>query len=318
MILITGGGGFLGLNLARELIDRGEKVALADRRAFEPPSFLTPYIGKQAMVCIGDITEPQFLYSIIREHSIRSIIHCAFALKGSAPLYRTLVGNVDGTLELLEAARIFGLDRVTYLSSQNVYLTTGPMPAIFSEDNDLPSASSNNDLNIGANKKVGEQICQLYASEYKMSVPIVRPSFIWGPMYLHLTGIQTQVAMVRNAVAGKITDLSGVCGTIKSLYVYVRDCAKAIGLVHLAPTLKFPIYNICDGQRHTINDFAQAIREIIPSAQIIPGKTRSEMDVDYPEMSLERIKGDVGFVPEYDLKRGVLAYITWLRDEIYC
>jgi UDP-glucose 4-epimerase len=123
--------------------------------------------------------------------------------------------------------------------------------------------------------------------------------------------------MVENAVAGKPTDLSQVYGERKMVYLYVRDCAKAISLVHLAPSLKHDIYNISDGESHTLADFAKAIKEEIPSAQIKLGTTRSENDPDLPPMSIERIKEDVGFVPDYDLNRGVKAYIDWLRDGKY-
>ncbi len=333
MILITGGGGFVGLNLARDLIDRGQEVLLVDRRAFEPPSFMAPYIGRQAKVSLGDIGELPFLYRTIKEYGVESIVHAASLHQDTGTLYRTLKSNLDLTTELLEAARIFGVSRVTFISSIAVYLTERPM-ATMREDNDLP-ASSTIAPYIAGTKKAGEQICQLYANEYKMTVPIVRPPLVWGPMYQ--SGLQPQDVMVRNAVAGKATDLPRVYGNTKKVFAYVRDCAKAISLVHLAPSLNYPIYNISDGQSHTLAEFEEAIREIIPSAQIKLGRARTgtdayspgigieqkkedvgtEMDVDLPAMSIERIRQDVGFAPDYDLKRAVKAYIDWLREGKY-
>jgi UDP-glucose 4-epimerase len=314
MILITGGGGFIGLNLARDLIDRGQEVLLVRRHPFEPPSFLAPFIGKQARVSLGDIGELPFLYRTIREYGVESIVHAASLHKGTGTLYKALKSNVDGTIELLEAAHMYGISRVTFLSSIAVYLKDGPMAPVFDEDNDLPVASVHNPY-IGATKKAGEQICQLYANEYHMSIPIVRPPLVWGPMYQ--SGLQHQVTMVKNAVEGRATDLSSVYGGTKMVFVYVRDCARAIGLVHLAPLLKHPIYNISDGETHTLADFTEVIREFIPSAQIRLGSTRSATDVDFPETSIERIREDVGFVPEYGLKRAVKAYIDWFRDGKY-
>ncbi len=311
MILITGGGGFIGLNLARDLIDRGQEVLLVRRHTFEAPSFLTPYVDKQVKIAVGDIGELPFLYRIIKEYNADSIIHAASLHERTGTLYKTLKSNLDGTTEILEAAQIFGVRRVTFLSSVAVYMTTRSMETLH-EDKDLPLQSFGY---ISATKKAGEQICQLYAKEYKLSIPIVRPPLVWGPMY-H-SGLQHQQAMVENAVAGKPTDLSQVYGERKMVYVYVRDCAKAISLIHLAPSLKHDIYNISDGESRTLADFAKAIREAIPSAQIKLGTTRSEKDSDLPPMSIERIKEDVGFTPDYDLKRGVKAYIDWVRDRKY-
>ena len=188
------------------------------------------------------------------------------------------------------------------------------MAPIFHEDNDLPVASFYNPY-IGATKKAGEQVCLLYADEYHMSVPIIRPPLVGGPMYR--SGLQHQVTMVKNAVEGTATDLAGVYGGTKMVFLYVRDCAKAISLVHLAPSLKHAIYNVSDGETHTLGDFAEVIREFIPSAQIRLGTTRSGTDVDYPETSIERIRQDVGFVPQYDLKRAVSSFIDWLKEGKY-
>ncbi len=101
------------------------------------------------------------------------------------------------------------------------------------------------------------------------------------------------------------------------VFLYVRDCAKGISLVHLAPSLKHTIYNIADGKRHTLADFAEVIREFIPSVEIKLGTTRPATDVDLPETTIDRVREDVGFSPEYDLKRAVKAYIDWLRDGKY-
>jgi len=311
MILITGGGGFIGLNLARDLIDRGQEVLLVRRHAFDPPTFLAPYVGKQVKIALGNIGELPFLYRIIRAYNIESIIHAASLHERTGTLYDTLKSNVDGTTEIMEAARIFSLRRVTFVSLIAVYMVTRSMETLH-ENQDLPVQSFGY---ISATKKAGEQICQLYSKEYKLSIPIVRPPGVWGPMY-H-SGLQVQQAMVESAVEGKPIDLSQVCGERKMVYIYVRDCAKAISLVHLAPSLKHDIYNISDGESHTLADFAKAIREVIPSAQIKLGTERAETDLDLPPMSIERIKEDVVFVPDYDLSRGVKAYIEWLRDGKY-
>jgi UDP-glucuronate 4-epimerase len=314
MILITGGGGFIGLNLARDLIDRAQQVLLVRRHAFEPPSFLAPYVGDQVKIAQGDIGDPSVLHSLMEKYHVESIVHAAVLTKGSSDstLYQAIKVNLQGTADVLEAARIFGLKRVTFISSIAVYMPYRGTSGVLSEDNDLPVISSDW---IAGTKKAGEQICQLYAKEYGLSIPMVRPPQVWGPLYwTHRSPIQD---MVENAIAGKPSDFSSVEGHTKSAYIYVRDCARAISLVHLTPSLKYDIYNISDGENRSLTDFAEAVKEVIPGVQIRFGKTPSERDIKPPSMSIERIKSDLGFAPEYDLTRAVRAYIEWLRDGRY-
>jgi len=311
MILITGGGGFIGCHLARDLVDRGQEVLLMDLQFIEPPSFLAPYSDRQVKRVQGDMGDLSFLYRVLKEYKVDSIIHAASLHETTGVLYEALKVNIDGTIEILEAARIFGLRRVSFISSVMVYVLNESMETL-QEDMSLPWASLGY---ISGTKKAGEQICQLYAKEYGMSIPIVRPSDVWGPLYR--SGRQRQQAMVENAVSGRPTDLSEVYGGRKWPYVYVRDCARAINLVHLTPSLKRDIYNIADGETHSLTDFAEAIRAVIPTAQIELGTTRSEKDFDLPPMSIERIKEDLGFTPEYGFKQAVRAYINWVRDGKY-
>jgi UDP-glucose 4-epimerase len=123
--------------------------------------------------------------------------------------------------------------------------------------------------------------------------------------------------MVENAISGKPSDLGSVYGGSKAPYVYVRDCAKALALIHLSPSLKHSIYNISDGETHSLSDFAREIKEAISDAGITLGEVKPPRNLDRPPMDDTRIKSDTGFVPDYDLKKAVKAYIEWIRDGRY-
>jgi nucleoside-diphosphate-sugar epimerase len=314
MILITGGGGFIGLNLARYLVDHDQQVLLVRRHAFEVPAFLAPYVGKQVNVVQGDITDPPFLYSLIKAYNVVSIVHAAVATETSSAstLYQAVKSNIQGTADVLEAARIFGLRRVTFLSSIAVYFPQNSPRPTLSEEDDLPALTTEW---IGGTKKAAEQVCLLYAKEYGLSIPIVRPPQVWGPLYwTHRSPVHT---MIEKAIAGNPCDLSGVYGRSLAPYIYVRDCAKALGMIHLASSLKYNIYNIADRETHSLADFARVLKDIIPGARVKLGETKTERDVDRPPMNIARIQSDLGFSPDYTLKRAVGAYVDWLRDGKY-
>ncbi|MBI2848119.1 MAG: NAD(P)-dependent oxidoreductase [Chloroflexi bacterium] len=317
MILLIGGGGRKGRHLTRDLVDRGQRVVVLDRRPFEVPPFLAPYLDKEVKVVIGDMLELPLLYRIIEENNVDSIIHLGFLGKDTASFYQTQKANVDATTEVLEAARVFGLRRVTYISTVGAYFVGKRYPpTAMHEDMDLPLTAN---MYSTYQKKASEQICLAFAQEYGLSIPIIRPGFPWGPLALDTQFVAERpwAQMVENAVAGKPSDYSHICGVRKTLYIYFRDLAKAISLVHLAPSLRHNVYNASDGESHSLVEFADAVREVIPEAEIKLGMIRSQKDVDLPPMSYARIKEDVGFTPDYDVRRGVRAYIEWLRERKY-
>lgn len=309
MILITGGGGFIGLNTAKYLVDEGEGVVLLKRRPFQIPPFLKQYEGNQVKVVAGDILELPFLYSLVKEYKIESIIHLA-SMHEPEILYRVLKANVEGTTEILETARIFGLRRVTFCSSEAVYLPADNSQ-LFREE---MAFSLHSPDYISATKKAGEHICHLYAKQYAMSVPIVRPPRVWGPLY-H-SGIQPIQLMVENSITGKFSNFSRLDGDKLGNFVYIKDCARAIGMIHLAPKLSNNVYNVSDIIRHSLSEFKQAIMEFIPEANISLGGP-GENSTDDPPMNIDRIREDLGFTPEYDLKKGIKDYLGWLKEGNY-
>lgn len=314
MILITGGSGFLGLNLAWHLVNKGKRVLLFDARRVEVPSFLAPFWDNQANGVVGEIMDLPNLLSAIEKYSIETIIHAAyyqFAVSGErATLYQLLKGNLEGTTNVLEAARIFHLRRVSFISSFGVYF--GSKSMFFREDLDLPLTFN---IDVEGIKHACEQVCLPYVKEYGLSVVILRPDILYGPLS-HGRRFPIR-AMVENATARKSSDFSHIYGGSRTAFTYIKDTAKAISLVHLAQAPKYNIYNVGEGNLYNYFDFAQAIKEVIPDADIRLGTTRSAKDVDHPPMDIGRIKNEMGFIPDYDLKLAIKDYINWCREGKY-
>jgi UDP-glucose 4-epimerase len=314
LILITGGGGFIGLNLARALLDQSQSVVLMDLNTFEKPSFLREFAADRIQTVQGDAGDADVFEKIIREHQVESVIHAAVLTETSpgSTLRGAIRTNVQGTADILEVAREQRLKRVTFLSSVSVYFPCTEERSYLSEDNDLPATAADW---IGGSKKAGEQICQLYARQYEMSIPIVRPAQVWGPLYW--TGRNPVMAMLRSALEEKPIDLANLYGGARSACIYVRDCARAIALVHLAQSLKHQIYNIGDGQKHSLDDFARAISRAKPGTRIKLSQVKPENFHEPPQMTTQRLEDEFSFKPAYSLDKGVGAYLAWLQDGRY-
>jgi UDP-glucose 4-epimerase/UDP-glucuronate 4-epimerase len=318
MILLTGGGGFLGLNLARDLVEKGKEVVLLswvhERHKTEVPSFLAPYWGKEVQEVMGDVLEWPSISGVMAKYPIDSIVHAAGTWPGRAgetSIYHVASVDVVGTLNILEAARLFSLRRVTFISSIGVYFGL-PDKAKIDEDINLPALHPDA---ISTTKKAAEQICSLYANMHKMDVRIIRVGRIYGPG-AHW-GVNPLERMVTNALKGAPADC---LDTYEGNYVcpiHAKDCAKGINIIHLAPDLKHTIYNLADGNCVTHREVADMVKEIFPDADIRLA-TSKQSDVSFPfDLDMRRIK-DEGWKPEYsDLRRGIRAYADYLMHGTY-
>jgi UDP-glucose 4-epimerase len=310
MILITGGGGFYGRNIARYLVDRGKEVLLLQRSPFEVPSFLAPYWEKQVKGIRGDVQSLPFLMGLVREYHVESIIHLAGASRaGKLPVHEIIQVNLIGVINILETARIFGLRRVTFASSNTVYQgKKDPPKGLYHEDLDLPVISGRGGF-IPYTKKAAEQMCMLYAQEYHLSVCVVRGGNGYGPASHRANPPDI---MVPDALQGKPIDFSHTPENGTLAPVYSKDLAKGYGLLHLAESLHHSIYNISSGNMYTFSEVVGIIKDLIPGAEIRLGPSSPHVSPYRP--SIERAKEDVGYIPEYaDLKKGISAYIDYLK-----
>src|SRR5581483_590502 len=141
MILITGGMGFIGLHTARKFLDAGEQVVITQYTARREPDFIKDELGKRVFVERVDVSSPHDMIEVVRKHKVGGIVHLAvpgLAALTAAEDYRV---NMMGLINVLEAARVNDVKRVTFASSATVYggLADGP----FREDALLPVQSTN-------------------------------------------------------------------------------------------------------------------------------------------------------------------------------
>lgn len=318
MILITGGLGFLGANLARLLCDSGENVLLTRNRNAEVPRLLAPFLEKKLKVIPLDITSLDHVCRAIEEFRVKSVVHAAVrSEKGDTPLYQAMHVNVTGTMNVLEAARRAGIQRVIFISSEAVYQGM-PDSAPFKEEERLFITS---DRFIPGTKKAGEILCLMYAKEYGMEVVSVRLTRIYGPLYRGIRNLPG--LMVENAAQGKPIALENYDPEEAHDFIYVKDAARALILLLKAPTLRHRIYNLGSGRLTGLKEFADAIKKLLPEAEIHLGdgpgpliSTRTPMDI-HTCVDISRISAETGFKPEYDPYRGVEHYLNWARHGIY-
>lgn len=171
-ILVTGGSGFLGINLIRFLLDKGFKVKSLDIEPFDYPE------KDKVEVIQGDIRNKDEINKSLKDIDI--VIHCAAAL----PLYskeEIFETDVEGTRNILESAKDNDIERVVFISSTAVYGVPDHHP--IKEDDPLVGVGPYGEAKIQA-----EKVCEEFRSK-GMCIPIIRPKSFIGPERLGVFAI---------------------------------------------------------------------------------------------------------------------------------
>ncbi|MEK7354542.1 MAG: NAD-dependent epimerase/dehydratase family protein, partial [Chloroflexota bacterium] len=238
-VLVTGGAGFLGKYVARSLADAGEKVLITYRRYFSVPRLLADIMESRVKAVRCDVTDLPQLVRVIRDHGVDSIVHLAHISNYEGTIYQMAQTNVMGTINVLEAAAIGSVKRVTYMSVGGVKATSG-------ETESVPIASPASS-NAGP-AKCGEVLSLYYGATFGISVVIVRggSGSFWGPYDESLIHTLLRNTIEASAM-GKPIDLPHVGREDRLSLIYARDMAAGVSLLHLAPKLQHVVYVIPGG-----------------------------------------------------------------------
>jgi UDP-glucose 4-epimerase len=310
MILITGGLGFIGSHVTRALLDEGESCVLVQRRASGPESLIAAEQGTRLSVERADVADLGALREIGGRHKVTGIIHLAggFGLDLADPVGGAERG-VQGLLNLFRMAAEWPVTRIGVASTIGVY--DGPGDSPLREDLPLPMTAAHP---IPAAKKVHELLTGFISGATGLEAYLMRIGGVWGPLGRPASRFIAAPQMVHAAVRGGALDPPPYAQDGGDL-IYVRDCGRAIALLHLADRLSHRTYNVACGRVTTNAELAAAIREAVPGAPVPlrggrdPGGLGRDIYLD-----ISRLREDTGFRPGYGTAAGVADYVGWLRS----
>lgn len=313
-ILVTGGSGLVGANAIRMLLERGEQPVLFDVAVNERLLGAVGVDVKSLSVVRGDILDLPGLITAIRDHGIGRIIHLA-AFLGEEVQRRPYSGvrlNLLGTVNILEAARLEGISRVTFPSSGTVYLGSlgegGPRK--------IDETIALNPLSIYAATKAGSEFLgRTYAQRFGFEFIAVRFAALYGPSPPGLKATREQAIqeMVRTALRGETASIRWPYGPAELLYG--KDAAKGAVLACLKDNLKDNIFHIGSGEMATGEEIVRALKRDFPKLEITLVKGESPMP--YPEERIphdnSRSRDQLGYEPDYPLEKALRDYAATLR-----
>ncbi|MBK8009996.1 MAG: NAD-dependent epimerase/dehydratase family protein [Deltaproteobacteria bacterium] len=207
-ILVTGGGGFLGRNIVRALLDRGETVRIFSRQRY-------PEIeawGAEAVQ--GDLVRPEDVERAVK--GATAVFHTAARVGYWGPYAEYHATNVEGTRALLRAAEAAGVSSFVHTSSPSVVL--GPTTNIEHGDESLPYVRSRIHA-YGTTKGEGEALV-LAANRPGFGTAALRPHFIYGPGDSHIVP-----RLLARARAGKLVQVGD--GTNQIDVTYIENAVSA-------------------------------------------------------------------------------------------
>lgn len=309
--LITGGLGFTGAYLARQLLEEGEEPVLFQRRK-EIPASAADLNGKVEVVS-GDTSNWVHVVDAVKNHNIDGIYHCAALLtqgcdESAATGFKV---NVIGTINILEAARIMGIKDVAYVSTGATYSLSPPKRV----SNDTPQKPENM---YSTTKVCCERIGEQYHRQYGINFRGIRFAMIVGASrqisyyYGDWSGVMEMTAMGKAYTVHANPD--SPCA-----YIYIKDATRALIDLMKAPEekLRQRVYNV-HGFMATLNEVVESIKEHIPEAHINFETDHSDLmkghnrGVSY-EMDNTVANEDFGYQPRYLLNDMVRDFIEEVR-----
>jgi nucleoside-diphosphate-sugar epimerase len=316
-IFITGGAGFIGSYVCRQLLEEGHEVVVYDAFVhYIPPmkSLLKDYqelrfkgIEDQIDFKRGDTRDKAHLRRVILENKPDRILHLAalpIADLSNEHSEEALTSILEGAVNVLEVLRdVDFVDRFLYISSSMIYGDFQEIPA--------PEDHPKHPKDIyGGTKYAGEVMTETFGRRYGIPYSIVRPSAVYGPYDINRRVSQI---FVENALLGKpITLYSG--GKQSLDFTYVEDTASGIIKVLFDDRAEGEAFNITYGRGYTLREFAQILKGFFPDLEV---NIVQERDVFRPKrgaLSIKKAQELVEYQPQVSLEEGLEKYIAAYRQ----
>ncbi len=309
-VLVTGADGFIGSHLTENLLEKGYEVkAFTLYNSFNTWGWLDSLAKEkldQIEIFCGDVRDPNGVREAMR--GVDMVFHLAalIAIPFSYHSPDSYVDtNIKGTLNVLQAARELGTERVLVTSTSEVYGTAQYVP--IDEKHPFQGQSPYSATKIGA-----DRLAESFYRSFKLPVSIVRPFNTYGPRQSARAVIPTIISQL---LAGREEIKLGALTPTRD-FNYVRDTtAGFLAIAESEQTVGEEI-NIATQREISIGELAkEIINQINPKARVVCEEERlrpEKSEVNRLLGSNEKITRLTGWKPQYTFERGIAETIEWI------
>lgn len=305
-ILVTGGAGFIGSALTRELLKRGANVIVYDNFLYGDKCNLKE-IEDRIQIVNGDILSWK-LFDTIKKYSVKYAFHLA-AEPYIPHCYdnpeKFFDVNVKGTINLLTACKTLDVRRIVHFSSSEVYGTAKYIP-MDEKHPTLPLST------YAVSKLAADRTCFVFHYEHNIPVVILRPFNCYGPR-------ETQPYVIPEIISqlsrGDIVSLGNI--KAKRDFTYVEDIARGSAEVLLSDIPDGDVVNLGSNKAYSIEELAYLTGKIIGHEKIeirIEKSRLRSLDVDMLRCDYSKAKDYLGWEPAISIQEGLGRTVEWYMN----
>ena len=310
MDLVTGGAGFIGSHLVEELVERGRRVRVLDNFSTGSLANLAS-VASAVEIVEGDIVDADTVRAAMR--GVRRVFHQA-ALRSvprsvDDPASSNRV-NVDGTLNVLVAARDAGVERVVYASSSSVFGHRNVLP-MREEDATRPVSP------YAVSKLAGELYCRVFTQLYGLPTVSLRYFNVFGPRQAPDSQYAAVIPkFVAAALSGESLEVHGD-GFQSRDFTYVRNVVLANCLAAESQAAVGEAINVACGRQHSLLDIVELLTRIVGQSEGRGVKWHTvdsrAGDVRHTLADISKAQRMLGYRPEVRFEEGLLWTVESLR-----
>ena len=304
LYVVTGGAGFIGSHLVEELLRRGERVRVAD----DFSSGMRANVPAGVEVVEGDIADPAIAGRaiagadyVLHEAAIPSVA------RSVADPARSHRANVDGTLQVLIAARDHKVKRVVMAGSSSEYGDSPTLP----KHEEMPLAPKSP---YALQKVTGEEYCRLFTSLYGLETVSTRYFNVFGPRQQPNSPYSGVISLFIKALTSGSQPLILGDGQQTRDFTYVANVVDGVLRACTAPNASGHAINVATGGRVSLLQLLDTLNRVMGTNATPEFGPARQGDVKDSQAAIQKAKDLLGYEPTIDFEEGLRRTVAWYRS----
>lgn len=311
-ILVTGGAGFIGSHVVERFLADDHRVVCLDNfdpfypREIKEKNLAACRVSEAFELVEADIRDKASLFGLVDRHAFDLIVHLA-AKAGVRPSIDDPQGyyevNVQGTLNVLEAARRAGISQMVFASSSSVYGNNPDVPYSETDKVDYPVSP------YASTKKSGELLCYTYHHLYKINIFCFRFFTVYGPRQRPEMAIHKFTRLLHENMPLEIYG----DGSSSRDYTYIDDIVDGIAN-SLDRLTGYEVINLGESQTTKLTDLVNLISSTAGFDLQLSFLPKQPGDVDQTFADISKAAKLIGYSPGTTIESGIKRFVSWYQE----
>lgn len=304
LYVVTGGAGFIGSHLVEGLLRRGERVRVVD----DFSSGMRENVPADVELVEGDVADPAVAVRAIAgaDYVLHQAAIPSVARSVADPL-KSHRANIDGTLQVLMAARDHLVRRVVMAGSSSEYGDAPTLP----KHEAMPLAPKSP---YALQKQVGEEYCRLFTNLYGLETVSIRYFNVFGPRQQPNSQYSGVISLFIKALSSGATPLILGDGLQTRDFTYVENVVDGVLRACTSTKASGQAINVATGGRVSLLELLAALNRVMGTSAVPEFGPVRQGDVKDSQASIEKAKDLLGYEPIVDFEEGLRRTVAWSKS----